>query len=328
MKICYCPRYGGPDVLEFREAERPEPKPDELLVRIAATTVASGDSRMRSGIFPPGMGLIARPFIGIRGPRRTVLGTELAGIVEQVGSAVTRFAPGDAVIAFPGGQMGCHAEYRCIAEDGPVALKPAALSLADAATLCFGGSTALHFLAAADVKQSDEVLVIGASGAVGSALVQLARHAGARVTAVCSGSNAELVRNLGADVVIDYTLGGYPAALERYDVIFETTGSMTFPQAPARLLPDGRFVAIAAGLPDMLATLRPRRPQGHRVIAGPATERPEYVAQIADLAERGVLKPVVDRYFAFADIRAAHALVDSGRKRGSVSVILDEAATA
>lgn len=326
MKICYCPHYGAPDVLKFREVERPEPKPNELLVRIAATTVSSGDSRMRSAHFPPGLGWMARPFVGFRGPRRAVLGTELAGIVEQVGSAVTRFAPGDAVIAFPGGQMGCHAEYRCIAEDGPVAPKPASLSLADAATLCFGGATALHFMAAAGVGEGDEVLVIGASGAVGTALVQLAHHAGARVTAVCSGRNAELVRGLGGDAIVDYTLGGYPAALDRYDVIFETTGSMTFAEAPAALRSDGRFVAIAAGLPDMLATLRRRRPDGHRVITGPAAEPPEYVGQIADLAERGVLKPVIDQRFAFDEIRAAHARVDTGRKRGAVSVIMDDAA--
>lgn len=326
MKAIVCPRYGGPEVLEFRDVPMPEPKADEVRIKVTATSVTSGDSRMRAARFPPGLGLIARPFLGFRGPRQPILGTELAGIVDAVGAGVTRYRPGDAVMAFPGGKMGCHAEYRCVAETGPIALKPEGLSFANAATLCFGGSTALHFLEVAAVAPGDRVLVIGASGAVGSALVQLARHRGAHVTAVCSARNADLVRGLGAEAVIDYATTDFLGDPGAYDVIFETVGSITTRDALPLLRPHGRFVAIAAGLPDMLAMIGAPGRGGRRVIAGPATEKPEYVRQLADLTVSGVLRPVVDGTYASDAIAAAHAYVDTGRKRGSVAVLLDPAA--
>lgn len=326
MKAVVCPRYGGPEVLAFRDVPTPEPKAGEVRVKVIATSVTSGDSRLRAARFPTGMGLLARPFLGFRGPRQPILGTELAGIVDAVGAGVTRYRTGDAVIAFPGGTMGCHAEYRCIAEAGPIAPKPDGLSFAEAATLSFGGSTALDFLDVAAVTSGDRVLIIGASGAVGSALVQLARHRGAHVTAVCSARNADLVRDLGAAEVIDYHATDFRGETGDYDVIFETVGSMVTGGALPLLRPGGRFVAIAAGLPDMLATIGGPGRQGRRVIAGPATEKPEYVQQLADLAVSGVLRPVVDKSYAFEDIAAAHAYVDTGRKRGSVAVLLDPTA--
>lgn len=326
MKAVVCPRYGGPEVLAFRDVPIPEPKGGEVRVKVMATSVSSADSRIRAARFPTGMGLLARPFLGFSGPRQPILGTELAGIVDAVGAGVTRYRTGDAVIAFPGGKMGCHAEYRCIAEAGPIAPKPDGLSFAEAATLSFGGSTALDFLNVAAMTSGDRVLIVGASGAVGSALVQLAHHRGAQVTAVSSARNAELVRNLGAAVVIDYHASDFRGEAGAYDVIFETVGSMVTRDALPLLRPGGRFVAIAAGLPDMLATIGGAGRQGRRVIAGPATEKPEYVQQLADLAVSGVLRPVVDKSYAFADIAAAHAYVDTGRKRGSVAVLLDAAA--
>lgn len=326
MKAVVCPRYGGPEVLAFRDVPTPEPKAGEVRVKVIATSVTSADSRIRAARFPTGMGLLARPFLGIRGPRQPILGTELAGIVDAVGAGVTRYRPGDAVMAFPGGKMGCHAEYRCVAEAGPIAPKPDRLSFAEAATLSFGGSTALDFLAVAAVTSGDPVLIVGASGAVGSALVQLACHRGAHVTAVCSARNADLVRDLGAAAVIDYHASDFRGDAGTYDAIFETVGDMVTREALPLLRPGGRFVAIAAGLPDMLATIGGAGRNGRRVIAGPATEKPEYVQQLADLAVSGALRPVVDKSYAFADIAAAHAYVDTGRKRGSVAVLLDPAA--
>lgn len=326
MKAIVCTRYGGPEVLEFRDVPTPEPAADEVRVRVMATSVTSADSRVRAARFPPGLGLIARPWLGFRGPRQPILGTEIAGIVDAVGADVTRYRPGDAVMAFPGGKMAGHAEYRCIAENGPIALKPEGLSYAKAATLCFGGSTALHFLDAAAVATGDRVLVVGASGAVGSALVQLARHAGAHVTAICSARNADLVRDLGAAAVIDYATTNFRGKPGAYDVIFETVGSITTREALPLLRRHGRFVAIAAGLPDMFATIGAPGRGGRRVITGPATEKPEYVRQLADLTVRAVLRPVVDGSYAFDDIAAAHAYVDTGRKRGSVAILLDPAA--
>lgn len=326
MKAVVCPRYGGPEVLEFRDLPKPEPAAGEVRVRVMATSVTSGDSRLRAARFPPGLGVIARPFLGFRGPRQAVLGTEIAGVVDAVGADVSRYRPGDAVMAFPGGAMGCHVEFRCVAEKGPIALKPDGLSFVDAATLCFGGSTALHFLDVAAVAPGNRVLVVGASGAVGTALVQLAGLRGADVTALCSARNADLVRGLGAKAVIDYTAADFRGDPGSYDIIFETVGSMTTRGALPLLRPNGRFVAIAAGLPDMLATIGAPGRDGRRVIAGPATERVEHVAELADLAARGVLRPVVDGIYAFDDIAAAHAYVDTGRKRGSVAVLLDSSA--
>ncbi|WP_439567350.1 NAD(P)-dependent alcohol dehydrogenase [Sphingopyxis sp.] len=326
MKAIVCPRYGGPEVLEFRDVPMPEPAADEVRVRVMATSVTSADSRVRAARFPPGLGIIARPWLGFRGPRQPILGTEMAGIVDAVGAAVTRYRPGDAVMAFPGGKMGCHAEYRCIAETGPIAPKPEGLSFAKAATLCFGGSTALDFLAVAAVEPGERVLVVGASGAVGSALVQLARHRGAHVIAVCSARNADLVRDLGAGAVIDYATTDFRGEPGAYDVIFETAGSMMSREALPLLRPKGRFAAIAAGLPDMLATIGAPGREGRRVIAGPASEKPEHVQELADLTASGVLRPVVDGTYAFDAIAAAHAYVDTGRKRGSVAILLDPAA--
>lgn len=326
MKAVVCPHYGGPEVLEFRDVPTPEPKADEVRIKVMATSVSSADSRIRAARFPAGLGLIARPFLGFRRPRQPILGTELAGIVDAVGVGVNRYRVGDAVMAFPGGKMGCHAEYRCVAEAGPIAPKPDGLSFAAAATLSFGGSTALDFLDVAAVTSGDRVLIVGASGAVGSALVQLARHRGAHVTAVCSARNADLVRDLGATAVIDYRTSDFRGEAGAYDIIFETVGSMVTREALPLLRPGGRFVAIAAGLPDMLATIGGAGRKARRVIAGPATEKPEYVQQLADLAASGVLRPVVDKSYAFDDIAAAHAYVDTGRKRGSVAVLLDPAA--
>jgi NADPH:quinone reductase-like Zn-dependent oxidoreductase len=326
MKAVVCPRYGGPEVLEFRDVPMPEPAADQVRVKVLATSVTSGDSRMRAARFPTGLGVIARPFLGFRGPRQPILGSELAGIVDAVGAGVTRYRVGDAVMAFPGGKMRCHAEYRCVAETGPIALKPDGLSFAGAATLSFGGSTALHFLDVAAVAPGDRVLVVGASGAVGSALVQLARHRGAHVTAVCSTRNADLVRDLGAEAVIDYATTDFLGDPGAYNIIFETVGSITTRDALPLLRQQGRFVAIAAGLPDMLATIGAPGRGGRRVIAGPATEKPEHVQQLADLTAAGVLRPLVDGTYAFDDIAAAHAYVDTGRKRGSVAILLDPVA--
>lgn len=198
MKAYVCRRYGGPEVVELVDVPKPVPKDNEVLVKIHATTVTSGDWRVRTLTMPRGFAPIARLALGITRPRQPILGTELAGVIETVGKEVTRFRPGDEVLGFPGGQMGCHAQYRVLAESGPIALKPSNLSFEQAASLCFGGSTALHFLRKAEIKAADKVLVIGASGGVGTAVVQLAKHFGAEVTGVTSRTNLDLVMSLGA----------------------------------------------------------------------------------------------------------------------------------
>jgi NADPH:quinone reductase-like Zn-dependent oxidoreductase len=320
MKAYVCRRYGGPEVVELVDVQKPVPKDNGVLIRIHATTVTSGDWRVRTLAMPKGFGPIARLALGVTRPRQPILGTELAGVIETVGKDVTRFRPGDAVFAFPGGKMGCHAQYRVVAEDGPVAQKPENLSFEEAASLSFGGSTALHFLRKADIKAGDKVLVIGASGAVGTAMVQLAKHFGAEVTGVTSTGNLDLVRSLGAGRVIDYTKKDFAKRGETYDIIADTVGATSFAHCKAALKDGGKLLAIAGGLPDILAALRTRMTGGRKVIAGPADERPEDVRQLAELAEAGVLRPVIDRRYDFAQMAEAHAYVETGRKRGSVVV--------
>ncbi len=263
---------------------------------------------------------MARLIFGVMRPRQPILGTELAGVIETVGKDVTRFRPGDAVFAFPGGKMGCHAQYRVVAEDGPVALKPENLSFEEAASLSFGGSTALHFLRKADIKAGDNVLVIGASGGVGTALVQLAKHFGAEVTGVTSAANFGLVASLGAGRVIDYTKEEFTKGGETYDIIADTVGATSLARCKHALKDKGRLLMIAGGLPDMIAALWAPLTSSKRAIMGPAGERPEDMRQLAELAKAGVLRPVIDRRYDFARMAEAHAYVETRRKRGSVVV--------
>lgn len=320
MKAYVCRRYGGPEVVELADVPKPVPKDNEVLIKIHATTVTAGDWRVRTLEVPKGFGLMARLAIGIAGPRQPVLGSELAGAIETVGKDVTRFRPGDAVFAFPGGKMGCHAQYRALAEDGPLALKPENLSFEEAASLPFGGSTALHFLRKVGLKAGEKMLVIGASGGVGTALVQLARYFGAKVTGVTSTANLALVASLGAGRVIDYGKEDFARSRETYDIIADAAGATSFARCRHALKDKGRLLAIAGGLPDMLAALWTPMTGGKRVIAGPAEERPEDVQQLAELAKAGVLRPVIDRRYDFARMAEAHAYVATRRKRGSVVV--------
>lgn len=316
MKAWTCRRYGGPDTLTLEDVSRPVPGKNEVLVKIHATTVSSGDARIRGFRLPRGFGLLGRLALGFTGPRKPVLGTDIAGTIEAVGADVTRFAPGDPVVAFPGGAMGCHAQYRIVPLNLPIAAKPANLSFEEAVSLIFGGMTALHFLKKSGLKAGEKILVIGASGAVGSALVQLARHKGAEVTAVSSAANAGLVTSLGADKVIDYARADFTKGAETYDVIADTVGASTFAQCLSVLNEHGRYLSIAGELTSLFA-----RPAGtKRSIGGPAAEKPEYLTELVRLAESGAFKPVIDSTFTFANLPQAHTRVESGRKRGSVVV--------
>ena len=325
MKACVYFRYGGPEVVEIRDMPTPVPAAGEILIRIVATTVSAGDWRVRSLNLPRGFGPMGRLAFGLRGPRQPIMGTEFAGVVAAAGARVTRFVPGDAVFGFPGGKFGCHAQYRVLSQDGPVVPKPGNLSFEEAASLSFGAMTALHFLRKAGVTVGDKVLVVGASGAVGSALVQLARHLGAEVTGVTSSANTGLVMSLGAHRVVDYTASDVTSGADSYDVIADTVGTTSFARYRRVLRPKGRLLAIAAGLPDMMAALWAPLYGGRRVIVGPAGERLDDLRQIAAWAEQGVLRPVIDRRYDMAEIVAAHAYVDTGRKRGSVVVRMSHA---
>jgi NADPH:quinone reductase-like Zn-dependent oxidoreductase len=322
MKASVYERYGGPDVIEVKDVATPTPKDNEILIKTRATTVSSGDWRLRSLDVPAGFGLISRLAFGISGPRQRILGTELAGEIAAVGKDVTRFHVGDPVVAFNGARMGCHAEYLCMPEDGAVARKPANLTYDEAAALSFGGTAALHFLRKAHLQKGERVLVNGASGAVGTAAVQLAKHFGAHVTGVCSAANVELVKSLGADRVIDYTTEDFTANGETYDVIVDTAGTAPFSRSKGSLKPGGRLLVVLGGLVDLLRAPFASLLTDKKVVAGPAAERPEDVRFLAQLAEAGAFKPVIDRRYPFERIADAHRYVDTGHKRGSVVVTL------
>lgn len=319
MKAMTYRQYGGPEVVTLSEVEKPTPKPNEVLIRILATTVTTGDYRARSLNLPGGFGLIGRLVFGLTGPRQPILGTELAGIVESVGADVINFNPGDEVIAFTGGAYGAHAEYRAMPETGTIAAKPANLSFEEAASLSFGSMTALPFLRdKARIKAGDSVLVVGASGAVGTAAVQIAKHFGADVTGVTSTSNVQLVAALGARRVIDYTKTDFATTGDTWDIIIDTTGTVPFARCDRSLKAGGRLVAIQGSLAQTLGIGKPSKASGKNVIAGYVPARPEDLRYIAKLASQGELKPVVDRVYRLEDAAEAHAYVDTGRKRGSV----------
>ena len=323
MRAVICERYGPPEFLTFRDVPRPSPGPRDLLIRVRATTVTSGDWRVSSLSLPPGFDPIARLFLGFRGPRQPILGTEASGVVDAIGAEVTRFRLGDEVFAFPGGRMGCHAEYILIGEDGAVAHKPSVLSHEEAAVLSFGGATALHYLREAGVGPGKRVLVNGASGGVGTAAVQLARHFGAEVTAVCSTSNVGLVRGLGAHAVIDYTQQDFATMGRQFDIILDVVGTAPYARVRSCLTPGGVLVLILAGLGAMLRAPLQSLTTRHRVIAGPAAERPEDVRTLAQLAGEGHLRPVIEARYPFSRIADAHRHVATGRKRGNVVVHME-----
>ena len=322
MRAAVYERYGPPDVLELREVEKPTPKDNQVLIKIHATTVTSGDWRARSLNVPAGFGLIARLVFGVSRPRQPILGTELAGEIEAVGKDVRRFKVGDQVFAFSGASMGCYAEYKCMPADGAVALKPPNLTYDEAAALSFGGTTALDFFRRGKLQSGETVLVNGASGGVGTAAVQLARHFGAEVSGVCSTANVELVRSLGPTHVIDYTKEDFTKNGETYDVIVDTVGTAPFSRSNGSLREGGRLLLVLGGLPDMLQIPWVSMTSGKKVIAGPAAERADDLRLLAELAQAGTFRPIIDRRYPFEQIAEAHRYVDTGRKKGNVIITL------
>ena len=323
MKAVVYERYGPPEVLQLQEVDKPTAKDNEVLIKTHATTVTSGDWRVRSLNVPAGFGFMTRLVFGVSRPKQPILGTELAGVIESVGNDVKKFKVGDQVFAFSDTAMGCHAEYKCMPEDGAVALKPPNLTFEEAAALSFGGTTALDFFRRGRLQNGERVLVNGASGAVGTAAVQLAKHFGADVTGVCSTANLELVRSLGASHVVDYTQEDFTQNGETYDVIVDTAGSAPFSRSKASLKEGGRLLMVLGGLPDMLQIPWVSMTSSKKVIAGPAAGRAQDLRFLAGLAEAGEFKPVIDRRYPFEQIAEAHRYVDTGRKKGNVVITLE-----
>jgi NADPH:quinone reductase-like Zn-dependent oxidoreductase len=319
MKVADYIEYGSPEVLRLREIKKPVPKDNELLIKVFATTVSSGDARLRRA--DP---FLVRLFNGLTRPKKmTVLGNELAGRVEAVGKEITQFKGGDYIFG-QAANLGAHAEYICLTE-GEVADKPANLSFEEAAAIPFGGNTALHFLKKGEIQPGQKVLIYGASGSVGTAAVQLARYFGAEVTGVCSTANIELVESLGADTVIDYTSEDFTKRGQKYDIIFDTVGKSPFAGSIRSLKDSGRYVravhispaAIGKGIWTSVTTNK-------KVIAGVAEERKENLEFLKERAEAGEFKPVIDRRYPFSQIVEAHRYVDNGHKKGNVVVTIEQ----
>lgn len=302
MKAIVCPKYGAPDVLQIREVAMPQPKPNEVRVKVHATTVTTGDCRVRAFNSPLSFWIPMRLFLGIRRPRQPILGVELAGEVESVGREVREFKKGDRVFALTGMRFGAYAQYACLPEKSLVAHMPDHVSYEDAAAVAFGGTTALYFFRKGNVHRGQQVLIYGASGAVGTSAIQLAKHFGAEVTAVCSAANAELVRSLGADRVIDYTKDNFWERGEYYDIVFDAVGKSTKSACTKVLAPGGRYLSV----------------EGQGVVV----ERREDMHLLKELMENGSLKAVIDRHYRMEQIVEAHRYVESGRKKGNIVVAI------
>lgn len=324
MKAIVCTGYGSPDVLQLKEVEKPVPKDNEVLIKVYATAVNSGDWRIRSLEVPAGFGLFVRLAFGFSRPKQPILGIVLAGKVESAGKDVKKFRAGDEVFAMDGARLGCHAEYKTMPEDGGIALKPGNLTFEEAAAIPFGGTTALDYLRnKGKIKSGDKVLVNGASGAVGTAAVQLAKHFGAEVTGVCSTANVEFVRSLGADKVADYTKEDFTGNGETYDIIMDNVGNAPFSRVKNSLKEGGRLLAVVAGLPEMARIPWINLTSSKKAIVGTARERAEDLRFLAELAGAGKFKPAIGRRYRFEQMAEAHRYVDTGHKKGNVVVTLE-----
>jgi NADPH:quinone reductase-like Zn-dependent oxidoreductase len=319
MKAIIYTQYGSPEVLELNDVEKPIPKQNEILIRIKATAVNSGDVRLRKA--DP---FAVRLFFGLFKPKTTILGSVFSGEIESVGSAVQRFKIGDDVFGHTDMSFGTYAAYKCFPDDGSIALKPKKITHQEAAVIPFGGVTALHFLKKASIQHGQKVLVVGASGAVGSAAVQLAKHYGAIVTGVCSTANVALVKSLGADKVIDYTKENFTKNGETYDVLFDSVNKMSVSDSLDSLKIYGTLILSAAGLSETLQGIwiSMTNSKKIKVMTGMINHKAEDIYFLKTLIESGELKPVIDKTYSLEQMVEAHTYVEKGHKKGNVVITI------
>ncbi len=333
MKAAVCTKYGPPEVLQLKEVAKPTPKDKQILVRVFATTVNYGDivARNFKDVSPRKFNMpflfwfFAKIFFGLGKPKITVLGSEFAGEIEAVGKQVKRFKPGDQVFGYLGQSMGAYAEYLCMPEDGCIAIKPANMTYEEAAVVPYGAIMALHLLRKVNVHSGEKVLINGASGGIGSAAVQLAKHHfGAEVTGVCGTPRLEFVKSLGADKVIDYTKEDFTQNGETYDLIFDILGKGSFAQGKNSLSQNGRWLFASFKMKQLWQMLWTKFPGGKRVICAIAPGSAEDLISVKELIEAGKIKAIIDKRFPLAKAGEAHRYVEEGCKKGNVVITMEE----
>jgi NADPH:quinone reductase-like Zn-dependent oxidoreductase len=319
MKAIVYTAYGPPEVLKMKEVEKPVPKDNEILVKVHATAVTSGDWRMRKA--EP---FAARFVAGIIKPKRSILGVDFAGVVESIGNGVKLFKEGDHVFGSTGMRMGAYAQFVCVPEEGMVTIKPVNITFDEAAAVPFGGNTALHFLRKGNIRKGQKVLIYGASGSLGTAAVQLARYFGAEVTGVCSDANSDLVISLGASKVVDYTTDDFTMQGETYDIIFDTVGKSPFSGSIRSLKNEGYYLrAVHISMLPVIRGLWISMTSSKKVIGGIASEQKDNLIFLRELIEAGKLKPVIDRRYSLEQIAEAHRYVELGHKKGNVVISVE-----
>ena len=324
MKAIVHTKYGPPDELQLKEVEKPFPGDNEVLIKIHATTVTTTDCNARNFTFvPKSFMFFARIMFGFKKPRIKILGIDLAGEIEAIGKDVKLFKAGDHVFGSPGTKFGGHAEYVCVSENGALAIKPADLSWEKAAAISLAGNTALFFIRdLAKIQAGQKILIHGASGAIGTYAVQLAKYYGAEVTGVCSTTNAEMVKSLGADKVIDYTIEDFTKSNEKYDFVFNVVGKTTFSQCKGILKPKGIYLDNMMEVKDFLKVLWTSIVGGKNIKGGVSTERAENLKFFIELIESGKLRPVIDRIFPLEKTSEAFQYVEQGHKKGNVIITM------
>jgi len=322
MKAILHTKYGPADELQLKEVPQPVPKENEILIKIHATTVTTSDCNVRNSTFTPKLFLLPmRMQLGLTKPKINVLGIDLAGEVEAVGVNVKRFKEGDQVFGTPDIAMGAHAEYICLPEDGVLTDKPANLTHEQAAAIPLAGNTALYFIRdVGNIKAGDRILINGASGGIGTFAVQLAKYYGAEVIGVCSTTNVEMVKSIGADKVIDYTKEDFAQSGEKYDLIFDVVGKTTYPRCVNSLKEKGLFLSTLPTLAIILQSIRTSMIGGKQVKFGDAVPKIENLIFLKELAEAGKLKPVIDRRYPLEGTPEAFKYVETGHKKGNVVI--------